>query len=77
MVVRFGTPGTFNYFCVPHPMMKGRVTVTGDAPISKNKSVPPAIKRAAPEKVNILSAVALLLGSIAVLLLIAYTFRRR
>ena len=77
MVVRFGTPGTFNYFCVPHPMMKGRVTVTGDAPISKNKNVPPAIKRAAPEKVNILSAVALLLGSIAVLLLIAYTFRRR
>lgn len=77
MVVRFGTPGTFNYFCAPHPMMKGQITVTGDAPISTKKNVPAIISRIAPEKVSILSAVALLLGSIGALLLVAYTFRRR
>ena len=24
----FGTPGTYAYFCIPHPLMRGTVTVT-------------------------------------------------
>jgi alcohol dehydrogenase (cytochrome c) len=38
----FNTPGTYDYFCVPHPFMRGRVIVSPDAPPPTASPPPPS-----------------------------------
>jgi amicyanin len=43
----FDKPGTYDYFCVPHPFMRGKVIVDPNAP----KPAPQAQSQGAPNEI--------------------------
>jgi plastocyanin len=56
--ITFTTPGTFSFFCQPHPWMQGTVVVQGDAgATTKAAAVSTPEENVAPPSISALSAV--------------------
>jgi plastocyanin len=78
--VKFDKPGTYDYFCVPHPWMTGTIVV-----LASGESAPPQVVAAnpsagltfSPPTINAALALLLVVGIIAAVYAAGFAIRRR
>jgi plastocyanin len=75
--LRFDTPGTYSFFCQPHPWMKATILVRGQAGVVPPPvQIKPAATPASPS-INPFAAVGFVVAIIGVLYLAGFAIRRR
>jgi plastocyanin len=78
--LRFDTPGTFAFFCQPHPWMQGTIVVEGDARGAAAAGGAPVAslpeENAQPPTIGVFRAAALVVGIIGLVFAMGYASAR-
>jgi len=75
--IRFDTPGTYTFFCQPHPWMKGTIVVRGEGGVVPRSAQSKAPPTPSSPSINSFWAAGLVAAIIGIVYLAGFAIRRR